>query len=397
MPSETGHDETGSLRPALSTDPPAAPGPPAQGEQVGLGDEFEVTICGTAQDGLWPVHPPLLGGWSWLVRGKHPTAFNDDMPYEQGETLSAWIVAVNPGSRTVLLSGTDYGRLPVARKLRPRYVRALVDVGSMLEAGSKGRLLPPAPENLSEFKGLLGRSVRGDQPDWYTVYRALQLESRWTARRLYDHTVDLQRALKECRSDGALSLIRVLNAHGLAAMVAAAERILRAEEPILERVTALRTHVPCSNAQHREEDRESEEAPYITSLVARCKLDRANALHIEVVESVARELSRNGYTPQSNELIDLFCQREHDAVIFEIKSITERNWLDQIRKAVSQLYEYRFVHGLNGAHLCIVLSQQPYQEWVLEYLERDRSISVCWLDRQRGGFAGPGARCLGKA
>src|SRR5262244_1475957 len=75
------------------------------------------------------------------------------------------------------------------------------------------------------------------------------------------------------------------------------------------------------------------------------------------------------------------------------KSISAENWLSQIRSAVSQLYEYRYIHELKQAKLCLVLSSPPPEQWIISYLEEDRSIHLCWLS-SAGDFDGPGWRLL---
>jgi hypothetical protein len=112
-----------------------------------------------------------------------------------------------------------------------------------------------------------------------------------------------------------------------------------------------------------------------------------------MVNHLAHELRKRGYEPQYNTFIDLFCSRERDAIIFEVKSISAENWLSQIRFAVSQLYEYRYIHELKQAKLCLVLSSPPPEQWIISYLEEDRSIHLCWLS-SAGGFDGPGWRLL---
>jgi hypothetical protein len=92
---------------------------------------------------------------------------------------------------------------------------------------------------------------------------------------------------------------------------------------------------------------------------------------------MASVLSRRGYQPLFNALIDLYCKFASGYFIFEMKSIGPSNEVSQIRKAISQLYEYRFLHGLKDAQLVIVLSCKPKEAWVVDYLLEDRSILIC--------------------
>ena len=80
-----------------------------------------------------------------------------------------------------------------------------------------------------------------------------------------------------------------------------------------------------------------------------------------------------------NTFVDLMVDADGQSFIFEVKSNNNRNVLSQIRKAIAQLYEYRYRSELPQAYLCIVLQQKPPQEWVIDYLLNDREILVCWL------------------
>ena len=69
---------------------------------------------------------------------------------------------------------------------------------------------------------------------------------------------------------------------------------------------------------------------------------------------------------------------------FEMKSGGE-SILDQIRKGLSQLYEYRYRYRNNiedeDISLCLVLPENPKSlPWVTDYLCEDREISLCWFD-----------------
>jgi hypothetical protein len=70
--------------------------------------------------------------------------------------------------------------------------------------------------------------------------------------------------------------------------------------------------------------------------------------------------------------------------IFEIKSGGD-SLLEQIRKGLSQLYEYRYRYKaiINDDHisLCLVLPESPDTiPWITEYLCDDREINICWFN-----------------
>jgi hypothetical protein len=71
----------------------------------------------------------------------------------------------------------------------------------------------------------------------------------------------------------------------------------------------------------------------------------------------------------------------------QVKSITPANERPQCRHALSQLYEYPYLQGLEHASLWIVLSAKPSADWIVDYLFSDRGINVVW--RENGELAGP--------
>jgi hypothetical protein len=87
----------------------------------------------------------------------------------------------------------------------------------------------------------------------------------------------------------------------------------------------------------------------------------------------------NGNKVFENVFIDLLAVIGVQDFIFEIKSNNSKNALSQIRKAIAQLYEYRYRSSKPEAILCIVLQQKPMQDWVIDYLVKDRDIMICWM------------------
>lgn len=108
-------------------------------------------------------------------------------------------------------------------------------------------------------------------------------------------------------------------------------------------------------------------------------LDRANEAHGRLVNLVAERIRNVGGVPKANSLIDLATHIEMD-YIFEMKSTTASNTRDQIRKGVSQLYEYRYLQNNPEAKLVMVIENQLDTDnyWMLDYLENDRSIHLLW-------------------
>lgn len=115
--------------------------------------------------------------------------------------------------------------------------------------------------------------------------------------------------------------------------------------------------------------------PYETLI----RREKANREHTRILSMLAANIRLAGYEVFENTFIDLHTKTDTNTFIFEVKSNSSRNTLSQVRKAVSQLYEYRYRSEMNGAILCIVLQQKPSQAWVEDYLLHDRNILMCWL------------------
>jgi hypothetical protein len=107
--------------------------------------------------------------------------------------------------------------------------------------------------------------------------------------------------------------------------------------------------------------------------------EKANREHARILNMLAAQLRFHYTDVFENTFIDLFVETDEQSFIFEVKSNNNRNVLSQIRKAVAQLYEYRYRRSQPQAKLCIVLQEKPLQEWILDYLLNDREILVCWL------------------
>lgn len=118
--------------------------------------------------------------------------------------------------------------------------------------------------------------------------------------------------------------------------------------------------------------------------MTRIKRQRRSLAHKRLVAGMADCLRAKGATPLENPHIDLVGKIPDDGTfLFEMKSGGE-NLLDQIRKGISQLYEYKYRYRaqISGdVRLCLVLTKRPDEiPWIEDYLFADRGISLCWLD-----------------
>lgn len=118
--------------------------------------------------------------------------------------------------------------------------------------------------------------------------------------------------------------------------------------------------------------------------LTRIKMQRRNLAHKELIDKMDAWLRRLGARPQESDHIDLFARIPQDgSFIFEMKSGGE-SILEQIRKGLSQLYEYRYryrgIIGGDDISLCLVLPGPPATPWVPDYLVNDRDINICWFE-----------------
>ncbi len=118
--------------------------------------------------------------------------------------------------------------------------------------------------------------------------------------------------------------------------------------------------------------------------ITRIKRQRRNLAHKLILDKMSSYLMKMGAEPKENPHIDLYAEIPRDgAYLFEIKSGGE-NLLDQIRKGISQLYEYRFRYKdviRKDTILCLVVPDDPDSiPWLHEYICIDRDICMCWFD-----------------
>ncbi|MFC2100779.1 hypothetical protein ACFLRZ_03010 [Bacteroidota bacterium] len=127
------------------------------------------------------------------------------------------------------------------------------------------------------------------------------------------------------------------------------------------------------------EERISNAKDIITVYKDQARMDRANNSHKNLVNLIAERIRVAGGIPKSNQFIDLATTLSND-YIFEMKSTTDKNAKAQIRKGLSQLYEYRYIQNKPNATLVLVV-ERPLMgniSWLIDYLETDRNIHIVW-------------------
>jgi hypothetical protein len=356
----------------------APQGPGSVATTLTLGTELVATVTEEAGSGRWRTTADALPeGWDAIVRT------SGGLAPPSGPT-TYWIFSVDENKRLVLLSNSDFGRLPISDRMRPRYASALADILRMLSEEGEEPGIPLAP-SISEVKGMINRCLRKDQPDWLSAYKALGRPAWGWMRRTVGVLDRLRRALRDADEAAVAAARSELRKLGAAERFRAAREAVLASTPTLPDVRTPSTRPPKDLAG---QERTETAIGRLTSEATRRKLENANADHREVLAALASYLASHGHEIEEGKHVDAFCHLRTGPAIFEVKSISANNELSQCRKALSQLYEYRFRHGLKEASLWLVLSKIPEAEpWLVEYLREDRRICLLWLKGSE--LAGP--------
>jgi hypothetical protein len=303
--------------------------------------------------------------------------------YDLGDVDMFWVFRLDPAARTILLSDSNFGRYSITDGMRAKYVRGLRALQSILS--DPPNLTTIQPDDLSEVKGMLNRCVRQDQWDWLTVYRILGLPTFHLLRLTVALLGEIARALRRGDAKQAHALIGQLSGSELVLLVENALSRIEVGAPKLRDALGIASIDTASNFV-TDEDEDEVSSETIISEVQRAKIDRANRTHNETLNILVALLKASGFIVERSKLIDAYSRLMSGPAIFEVKSITPENERSQCRHALSQLKEYRFLHGVSEASLWLVLSQEPSIPWMIPYLLNE-GIHMLWLEN--GRFEGP--------
>jgi hypothetical protein len=298
---------------------------------------------------------------------------NDVVP-AVGSEHQGWVM--EPAT-TPLVTMDSFGRLPISDEMRRRYQKAI--------AASLGLVGDSVidTDDLFELKGMFNRVVRRDQRDWASVATVLGSPQRsdlslWVGR--------LTNVARQVRSGSAPMAEALMADAGFVDALRRADALLRGR-------TRTPSATPKSTPQRGRQNPGSEarSEALLRRPETQAMLERANRTHEDVRLALGDELTRRGYHPGADRLLDLYCELPAGLAFYEVKSTTSSNWRAQVRKGVAQLKEYRFLYGqTDRAALYIVLSEPITESWVLDLLVAEYEIGALW--RRGAGFAGPAAR-----
>lgn len=123
----------------------------------------------------------------------------------------------------------------------------------------------------------------------------------------------------------------------------------------------------------------------MTVLIDQARRERAEHSHQMLTDLVAARLRAANAIPKANRYIDLAAKVSGENFLFEMKSTTETNVQAQVRRGLSQLYEYRYLQKIEQAKLVLVIENplpRPLS-WIETYLRTDRSVLLVWDGNSR--------------
>lgn len=337
-----------------------------------LGDELRGQVVAQLSTASWAIKL-LNGPESWSGRLNSRAA----RLYDLGDEDSFWVYGLNTKEHIAILSDSGFGRLPISDRMRSRYIlalRALIQLTSQDDTHSEIEV-----EHLSEVKGIFNRCIRKDQWDWLTVYKTLGCPPIASLRELVTLVAELRRSIRESKHGVSSELIdqikrtaNHINIQG--ALAAISKDVPRLQGALSFERNTVDSGISSSNVVGPERD------PYILSQISRAKMEAANRIHEATLLTLVKHLEDRGYMVERSVLIDAYCRLKSGPAIFEVKSINASNERSQCRHALSQLYEYRYLHSLPEASLWLVLSNRPSIPWTAEFLEKDRGVKVIWVE-----------------
>lgn len=115
-------------------------------------------------------------------------------------------------------------------------------------------------------------------------------------------------------------------------------------------------------------------------------LERANSQHFLLEKRIYEVCKERGLSPKTNKHIDLIVDSDNISLLFEMKSSSLDAIRSQLRRAISQLLEYRYLYRKKlkaTVFLCAVLERKPRGRiaWLTGYLD-DLGIGLIWKNDQ---------------
>ena len=128
----------------------------------------------------------------------------------------------------------------------------------------------------------------------------------------------------------------------------------------------------------------------ITSLTDSAVLERCNRQHYLLESAIQSICKAAKLETETSRYIDLLARNEAAAILFEMKSSGPKATRSQVRRALSQVLEYRYLYREKlppVVHLCIVIERKPrgVQEWLINYLAA-LGVGLIWKNDTEDSF-----------
>ncbi|MCK5611434.1 hypothetical protein KAR91_56715 [Candidatus Pacearchaeota archaeon] len=111
--------------------------------------------------------------------------------------------------------------------------------------------------------------------------------------------------------------------------------------------------------------------------------EKRNVRHREINDILAKKLIGQGINVFDNQFVDLVANFENADFIFEVKTVSTTDFLERVREAISQLFEYRYrSKQILSNPILIVLLERDFPneyDWMKGYLN-DLGIIMCWMN-----------------
>lgn len=98
----------------------------------------------------------------------------------------------------------------------------------------------------------------------------------------------------------------------------------------------------------------------LTSRPSQSKVESVFLEHEFIVARLAHRLASMNVLPYLSPLVDLAVIHDRSALFFEVKTVSHTNLLDQVRAAIGQLLEYRFVYRESFDNINLALVASPF-------------------------------------
>ena len=268
-----------------------------------LGEEITARPLRQLESGNWLAEARRLpAGWNAIIILKN----KEQKLKRKRDTF--WVFNIDRQESTVALSRSDFGRLPISDRMRPRYISALRDLCSFLKHSQESVEL----DSISEVKGMVNRCLRKDQWDWLSVYEAFGKPSLELLGKLPNVLSSLRDSVKENQRERTKRGMRKLQKLNASQLFLSALANISESAPDLDGGRELQP----KSAETRDTDGEE----YVVAKTSKKRRITARRKHRQTLRVLCKTLEELGYKVEESKYIDAFCRLRSGPAVFEVKS-----------------------------------------------------------------------------